>query len=254
VRLALGRVRDEVLKKTGNRQEPFVYGSLGGAEMALVSGKAVETAKATAAQGQSEAERAWAVVKDSTSVAALEAFIRRFGDTFYGDLAKARLTELTQQVDATRQAMKKKAEDDARAKAEADRQRLALLAKQEEENRRQVEARTKEAEARKQASQGVNQFDGKWQVEWIGNHHCTGSAHRLEEWTIANGSVKGRAGVRGEGRGTVTTEGEVNFSWPHPDRTDRVYAFRAQLRGATGRGTFRSVVTNCAGRITLKRL
>src|SRR4029079_3136203 len=28
-RLALGRVRDEVLKNTGNRQEPFVYGSLG---------------------------------------------------------------------------------------------------------------------------------------------------------------------------------------------------------------------------------
>jgi uncharacterized caspase-like protein len=29
VRLALGRVRDEVLKSTGNKQEPFVYGSLG---------------------------------------------------------------------------------------------------------------------------------------------------------------------------------------------------------------------------------
>src|SRR5208282_5275544 len=28
VRLAFGRVRDEVLKKTGNEQEPFVYGSL----------------------------------------------------------------------------------------------------------------------------------------------------------------------------------------------------------------------------------
>jgi hypothetical protein len=36
LRLALGRVRDEVLKTTGNKQEPFVYGSLGGAEIALV--------------------------------------------------------------------------------------------------------------------------------------------------------------------------------------------------------------------------
>src|SRR5438105_2727322 len=36
VRLALGRVRDEVLKTTNNRQEPFVYGSLGGANIALV--------------------------------------------------------------------------------------------------------------------------------------------------------------------------------------------------------------------------
>jgi uncharacterized caspase-like protein len=37
IRLALGRVRDEVLKSTGNRQEPFVYGSLGGASISLVA-------------------------------------------------------------------------------------------------------------------------------------------------------------------------------------------------------------------------
>lgn len=36
IRLALGRVRDHVLKSTTNRQEPFVYGSLGGAEIPLV--------------------------------------------------------------------------------------------------------------------------------------------------------------------------------------------------------------------------
>jgi hypothetical protein len=35
LRLALGRVRDEVLKTTNSRQEPFVYGSLGGAEISL---------------------------------------------------------------------------------------------------------------------------------------------------------------------------------------------------------------------------
>ena len=36
VRLAFGRVRDEVLKTTGSRQEPFVYGALGGGNIALV--------------------------------------------------------------------------------------------------------------------------------------------------------------------------------------------------------------------------
>ena len=36
LRLAFGRVRDDVLKSTANRQEPFVYGSLGGETMALV--------------------------------------------------------------------------------------------------------------------------------------------------------------------------------------------------------------------------
>src|SRR5262247_3835611 len=36
IRLAFGRVRDDVLKRTGNRQEPFVYGSLGGESISLV--------------------------------------------------------------------------------------------------------------------------------------------------------------------------------------------------------------------------
>jgi Caspase domain len=36
IRIALGRVRDEVLKTTGGRQEPFIYGSLGGATIPLV--------------------------------------------------------------------------------------------------------------------------------------------------------------------------------------------------------------------------
>jgi hypothetical protein len=36
IRIALGRVRDEVLDMTGGRQEPFIYGSLGGATIPLV--------------------------------------------------------------------------------------------------------------------------------------------------------------------------------------------------------------------------
>jgi Caspase domain len=36
IRIALGRVRDEVLKLTAGRQEPFIYGSLGGATIPLV--------------------------------------------------------------------------------------------------------------------------------------------------------------------------------------------------------------------------
>jgi hypothetical protein len=36
IRIALGRVRDEVIVMTGGRQEPFIYGSLGGATISLV--------------------------------------------------------------------------------------------------------------------------------------------------------------------------------------------------------------------------
>ena len=40
VELALRRVRDEVLRSTANRQEPYKYGSLGGAELPLVPARA----------------------------------------------------------------------------------------------------------------------------------------------------------------------------------------------------------------------
>ena len=42
----------------------------------------------------SEAERAWAVTKDTTSTAILEAFVQRFAGTPYADMARARIQEL----------------------------------------------------------------------------------------------------------------------------------------------------------------
>ncbi len=107
LRLAFGRVRDEVLKTTGNRQEPFVYGSLGGSEVALVEKEGEAASPAPAATGTPaanspsfEAERAWAAAKETTSLAVLEAFVARFKDTFYADLAKAKIEELKRAQEA----------------------------------------------------------------------------------------------------------------------------------------------------------
>jgi uncharacterized caspase-like protein len=95
VRLALGRVRDEVLRSTGNRQEPFVYGSLGGAELPLVS---TAVSSQPPAQGRlSEAAEAWDRTKDTTNVAVLEAFVARFRNTFLAELARVRIDELKKQ-------------------------------------------------------------------------------------------------------------------------------------------------------------
>ena len=45
----------------------------------------------------SDAAQAWAVVERSTDPAVLEAFIKHYGDTFYGTLARSRLAELKRQ-------------------------------------------------------------------------------------------------------------------------------------------------------------
>lgn len=39
-------------------------------------------------------ERAWSAVKDSSNISALEAFVRRYPDTLYSDLAQLRIDEL----------------------------------------------------------------------------------------------------------------------------------------------------------------
>src|SRR5215218_4854856 len=59
VRRAFGFVRDEVLKTTSNKQEPFVYGSLGGEDLPLVPAAApAAAAPATpAVSAQAEARR-----------------------------------------------------------------------------------------------------------------------------------------------------------------------------------------------------
>jgi uncharacterized caspase-like protein len=101
IELALRRVRDDVLKTTRNRQEPFKYGSLGGTELALVAATPhALPAPEPKTSPVSEAERAWSAVKDTTSLTVLEAFIARYKDTFYADLARARIDELKKQAAA----------------------------------------------------------------------------------------------------------------------------------------------------------
>jgi formylglycine-generating enzyme required for sulfatase activity len=94
VRLVLGRVRDQVLASTGGKQEPFVYGSLGGAEISLVPA----AKPAPAPHPTSEAAQSWAVIKDTTDIQVLEAFIKRYGDSFYADIARARLAKVAPPV------------------------------------------------------------------------------------------------------------------------------------------------------------
>ena len=96
VELALRRVRDEVLQATRNRQEPFKYGSLGGAELPLVPGTAPSAAPSTV---WSTAEREWQqYVKDTKDIRILEAFKGKHkGDPLYVRLAEARIEELKKQ-------------------------------------------------------------------------------------------------------------------------------------------------------------
>jgi uncharacterized caspase-like protein len=92
IRIALGKVRDDVLAATGDRQEPFVYGSLGGETVSLAPGAvAVGDPLAPAAADYAAATRVG-------SAEALSAFIEAHREGgFYVDLARDQLTRMKPQ-------------------------------------------------------------------------------------------------------------------------------------------------------------
>jgi hypothetical protein len=97
LRLALGRVRDEVLKSTNGKQEPYVSGSLGGSEIALVTAKPqVQAAPQAVVPAPSDAAQEWSRV-DKSSMAELETFIRRNPLSAEADYARGRLEALKKQ-------------------------------------------------------------------------------------------------------------------------------------------------------------
>jgi uncharacterized caspase-like protein len=92
VRRAFGFVRDDVLKTTGNRQEPFVYGSLGGDDVSLVPAKAAPPAPAP--NPQAEARRDYELALQIGNRNALNAFLAQYPDGFYASLAKLQLEKI----------------------------------------------------------------------------------------------------------------------------------------------------------------
>jgi chemotaxis protein histidine kinase CheA len=195
LRLAFGRVRDEVLKSTANRQEPFVYGSLGGETMALVP----QTAKP--ADPEQQARIDYELAAQIGTREAWDSFLASHSTGLYANLARAQNGKLlaaqqtrTKADDARReaeeQAVRKAAdfrrqleEQSARQTAEA-RQKLSEQAKKEleeargqvaeqakkelDEARRQVELAQQQAEAaRRQVEEAKRQAiaDAQLQVE-----------------------------------------------------------------------------------------
>jgi len=78
VRKAFGFVRDEVLKSTGNRQEPFVYGSLGGEDVPLVPGVprvVTQMPAAPVANPQADMRRDYELAMQVGNKGALAAFL-----------------------------------------------------------------------------------------------------------------------------------------------------------------------------------
>ena len=120
VRVAFGRVRDEVLKKTSNRQEPFVYGSLGGDNLALVP----QPAKPMDTEADARIDYEYAAQIGTREV--WDSFIEKHPTGFYSNLARAQVKRLVaaEQSQAVADNARRNAEEQAAQKAEKLQKRL----------------------------------------------------------------------------------------------------------------------------------
>jgi uncharacterized caspase-like protein len=92
LRKAFGFVRDDVLKVTNNKQEPFIYGSLGGNDVSLVPGAPAAAAlpsPSSSSPADSELRQAYELALAVGTKAIWDAFIVNYPSGFYTELAKA---------------------------------------------------------------------------------------------------------------------------------------------------------------------
>ena len=152
VRRAFGYVRDDVLKDTGNRQEPFVYGSLGGDDVALVPVKSAPMAAAPppAPNPQVEARRDYELALQIGNKDAMNAFLAQHPDGFYANLARIELAKMA--AEQARIAATEKAR-----LAEQERSRLAAETAQNAKALKAAEADAKAAEEARLAAEKATQ-------------------------------------------------------------------------------------------------
>src|SRR6202163_3550446 len=148
VRRAFGFVRDDVLKNTGNRQEPFVYGSLGGDDVPLVPAKSGPSTPAP--NPQAEARRDYELALQMGNKDALNAFVAQYPDGFYANLPKIQTAKIA--AEETRVAATEKAR-----LAEQERARLAAEGTQKTQQLKAAEADAKAAEQARIAAEKAKQ-------------------------------------------------------------------------------------------------
>ncbi|MDF0518245.1 caspase family protein [Bradyrhizobium yuanmingense] len=116
-------VRDDVLKTTGNKQEPFVYGSLGGDDLALVPAKPV--AAGPQANPQDAVRRDYELALQAGDRDAWQAFLQAYPEGFYANLARVQLKKIGAEDARAIAAEKAKQAEDEKARLVADRAKKA---------------------------------------------------------------------------------------------------------------------------------
>ncbi len=158
LRKAFGFVRDDVLKNTGYKQEPYVYGSLGGEDVPLVPAKPA-AAPGPQASPDDAIRRDYELALQIGTREVWTAFLSKYGDGFYASLAKGQLNRIAAEetraaaVDKARQAEEEKARLVAERARKVEQDRAAAAAKAAEDSRLAAEKAKQVEEAKAAAAE-----------------------------------------------------------------------------------------------------
>ena len=121
LRLAFGKVRDDVLSRTGNKQEPFVYGSLGGADS--IAGTAASPAPPIQPTAKpdlnADMNRHYEFAAQIGTQQAWDSFLATYPKGLHADLARAAREKIVaaEKAAATAETAKARAENAEKAQA-----------------------------------------------------------------------------------------------------------------------------------------
>ena len=195
-------VRNDVMKETQNKQVPWEHSALRGRfyfDLASAATSATAASPLPRAPSQlSEASEAWDRTKDTTTVAVLEAFVKRYEGTYYADVGRLRMDELKKQ-------------------------QLSTLPPKANAGKLATSAQSKDALAH------------GWKIVRLGTPGCAPNEKYNFGLTIANGAISGRAGS-GDLAGSVAADGKITFS--HPSSFGGTVNYAGVLTGSSGSGTF----------------
>lgn len=230
LRKAFGFVRDDVLKNTSNKQEPYVYGSLGGDDVPLVPAPPAAAAPASAANPNAEVRRDYELALQLGTREGWTAFLAQFPEGFYANLAKGQLSKIASEearvaatekarlaeqekvrlrADGARQAEQAKAAAEARAAEQA---RIAA------ENARQVE-QAKVAAAERARAAAENSAADKVAAGKLANNNSVPEKAAAE----ANSEQQKPAQQ-------VALLPDASVAKPEPSRSDVTRSVQAELR------------------------
>jgi hypothetical protein len=131
VRIAFGRVRDDVLKSTSNQQEPFVYGSLGGSVVSLVPTNSSEKPGRQPTEPNAHILRDYELAAQVGTREAWDSFLNLHPSGFFADLARQQRLKLTG-ARRPKELEEKSSKGHAKAEASARSEQKKRLQKQKE--------------------------------------------------------------------------------------------------------------------------